>query len=222
MTINDGYGDHLSYSEEETFILGAEGWLLRMAISLVGPTDHRLHDVMQEGRIRLWRAWTELEHEPQRIPGSYLRAKRRMSEIALKTRTTPPVGAEGPRRYEPQTVSLDTPTSENGGTLADLVAQIEALDGVEIAYHHGEIQKAIDALTPAQQRYVYARFWCGMDPADGLHMNPGMREARTNNKFLRRDEHWTGRSASPASRSLIGAKQRLAESLSHLSDLVEA
>lgn len=219
MTIRDDYGDS-GYAAEEEFILGAEGWLRRVATSLVGPTDHRLHDVMQEGRIRLWRTWKDLAGDPQRIPAAYNRARLRMTEIAMKTRTVLPVGAlSTQRRYEPKVVaSLSDPLPE---ALEDLLAAVDSLDGIEIAYHHGEIQRAISHLTPAQQRYVYARFWCGMDPADGMHMNPGMREARANNRFLRRDEHWTGRSASPTTRALTGAKQRLAEDLSHLADMVE-
>lgn len=40
------------------------------------------------------------------------------------------------------------------------------LDGVELAYHEGEIMRAINALTPTQQRYVIDRFWGDKAPGD--------------------------------------------------------
>lgn len=35
------------------------------------------------------------------------------------------------------------------------------LESIEVAYHSGEIQDALDLLTPAQRQYVVARFWGG-------------------------------------------------------------
>lgn len=40
------------------------------------------------------------------------------------------------------------------------------LDGIEVAYHAGEIVRALDVLTPAQRRYVVARFWGGKNKAE--------------------------------------------------------
>lgn len=45
-------------------------------------------------------------------------------------------------------------------TAADLV------DSVMIAYHRGEIARALDSLTPAQKKYVLLRFWSGMQTGD--------------------------------------------------------
>lgn len=40
------------------------------------------------------------------------------------------------------------------------------LDGIEVAYHAGEILEALDVLTPAQRRYVVARFWGGKSSSE--------------------------------------------------------
>lgn len=40
------------------------------------------------------------------------------------------------------------------------------LDGIEVAYHAGEIVRALDVLTPAQRKYVIARFWGGQTKAE--------------------------------------------------------
>jgi hypothetical protein len=41
----------------------------------------------------------------------------------------------------------------------------DALDGVILAYHRGAILDAVNRLSPAQRRYVYARFWQDMGMA---------------------------------------------------------
>lgn len=40
------------------------------------------------------------------------------------------------------------------------------VDGIENAYHEGEIVAAINSLTPAQREYVYRRFWLGQTERD--------------------------------------------------------
>jgi RNA polymerase sigma factor (sigma-70 family) len=40
------------------------------------------------------------------------------------------------------------------------------LEGVDVAYHAGEICQALDVLTDAQKKYVVARFWGSKSPAE--------------------------------------------------------
>lgn len=59
------------------------------------------------------------------------------------------------------TVSLDS--------MADAGWDLEGpdhLDGIAVAYHAGEICEALEVLTPAQRKYVVARFWGGMTPTE--------------------------------------------------------
>jgi hypothetical protein len=62
----------------------------------------------------------------------------------------------------PVMLSLDV-TRGDGITLADVLPdETDVLDSVLLAYHHGQIYRAISELTPAQRQYVAARFWQGM------------------------------------------------------------
>ncbi len=220
--LNDDYGD----SSAEQILEDRDRWFVLTAAKLT-ETPSRREDVAQEGRVAFWKAWHELADEPQRISFSLNKAKQRMQQFAWYESRTPPTGNlhEGPR-YEPKSqMSIQQKESEvegaTGGDDADTFAVavfglVDRLDDIEWAYHSGEIAAAISALTPKQRQYVYARFWCGMDAADGMHANLGIREARNNNPYLRRDVLWTGNKTS------AGAKKVLAERLAHLRDLVSA
>lgn len=211
MTINDGFGEPEVTADE--WLADLDGWLRGAAIRMLDRGDDpRLHDLIQEGRIALWKAYGELaeEPEPNRTRYSMHRARQRMKHYVF--RDEPSTGHEpmvGHVEVKP-VISVQAPLNEDGVTLADLLEAVEGLEGVEMAYHHGEIMAAFQALTPGQQRYVYARFWCGMDATDGMNANRGMKEARANNPFLRRDVYWTG------NKTTAGAKKRLAEALAHL------
>lgn len=50
--------------------------------------------------------------------------------------------------------------------LWEILIAPDIIDDVILAYHHGEILAAINALSPAQQRYVYLRFWGGYTKPD--------------------------------------------------------
>lgn len=212
--IQDGWGDQQTV--EEQALADAEAALTASARRILNPWRSDWADMLQEGRIEFWQAY----QESNTIPLSIWRAQRRMRAYAFagqaETGYTGNTGRRGVRREPEQIPVLDAPLGEDGVTVADLIGEATSIEGVEIAYHDGEIQAALDSLTPRQYRYVYARFWLGMDPSGGLHMNPGMRQARAANPDLRRDVLWTG------NKTTAGAKQRLIEALSHLADLVEA
>lgn len=222
---HDGYGDQPGPEPTvEQFIVASRPFLLGVLTGWgLRSTDERFDDVLQEGRIALWRSYEALAGEPQRIRFARNTAKQRMSGIAFRKGVpTQPVQEPGKddrgrerslvRRYEPTPAFSHDELLDAG--LDSLLWANNPLEGVELAYHHGEIADAIAALTPGQQRYVYARFWCGMDPSDGLNNNLMMREARANNPFLKRDIYWTG------SKESKGAKRKLAEALEHLAGVV--
>lgn len=62
--------------------------------------------------------------------------------------------------------SFDTMGSRHHEWVPEALHYIENLDGIEVAYHAGEILRALDVLTPAQRRYVVARFWGGQTPSE--------------------------------------------------------
>lgn len=67
----------------------------------------------------------------------------------------PAVEATGAQEY-----SLDAMLDSDFG-FEHLLAAADLIDSIQLAYHRGEILRALDALTPAQKRYVVLRFWCG-------------------------------------------------------------
>lgn len=189
-----------------------ESWLRRRALSLCGSTGHlRFDDAVQEGRIELWRTFQETGNTEQ----ATARAAMRMKAVALNVGVRMTGEAPRDRFTAPQdNDSLDRPVGEFA-TLGDLIEAADSLDDVEWAYHHGEILEAFNALTPKQQQYVYARFWCGIDMPAGSR-NEGVKQAKEQNPILRRDVLWTG------NKTTVGAKERLAEKLAHLRELVSA
>lgn len=204
--LNDGFGDQPL--EPDTFVEDMDGWIRHRAHSLcwTSATKHKVDDVAQEGRIMLWRTYAELGDPELAMAKAHFRMKHlALNEDAYQTGQT----RRAPDSVQRNVASVDWPS------LIETLADVDSLVSVETAYHDGEIQQAIDSLTERQRRYVYARFWCGMDP-EGMHMNEGMRMARTNNPDLRRDILWTG------SKRAYGAKWKLAEALGHLRGLVDA
>jgi DNA-directed RNA polymerase specialized sigma24 family protein len=196
----------------DEFVADMNDWLRRRALLFCGSGSHlRFDDAVQEGRIELWRTYRETGDSQQAMA----RASVRMKAVAFNVGVR--MTGEAPReRYTaPQEAdSLDRPVGEFE-TLGDLIEAAGALDDVEWAYHHGEILAAFNALTPKQRQYVYARFWCGIDMPVGSRTE-GVKQAKEQNPILRRDVLWTG------NKTTVGAKQRLAEALEHLRELVSA
>lgn len=205
MTISDGYGDAPVVDD---LLADAEGWLAARARALCSSAvaRSRIDDVKQEGRIALWRHLRDTGDTEQ----AFAQAFYRMKAVAWGQ---PRLTGMAPR--EAHTVAHDEASIdalvEYG--VWDMFAGVEALTDVEIAYHRGEIMQAFRALTPKQQQYVYARFWCGIDMPAGSR-NEGVKAAKDANPVLRRDVLWTG------NKTTTGAKQRLADRLAHLRELV--
>lgn len=206
MTPNDGFGDAPAVETDDETIAAYSKWLHVVANSFLPPWHDRHDDLVQEGRIAMWRALAT--HDPAKgsLPSWLTQAaKMRMRDVASgKGQPTGHVANRGSREVE-AVVSLDALVEEGGVEV--LLGVAAAVEGVEMAYHAGEIAEALQSLSPAQQRYVRARFWYGLDPSS---REPGMRamvdlvpEARK--RFL-----WTGSSKQ------VGARDRLASRLAHL------
>jgi len=139
-------------------------WLYKTATGLLNPQSPDLDDLVQEGYVAMWRALGTYKPSSGALPAWLTsKARWRMVEVVQKGNFTGlPSRQHGRNAVTTQTVlSLDADRG-NGITLADLLPAEDVLDAVLSAYHHGEIHSAIAELTPAQRKYVYARFWCGM------------------------------------------------------------
>lgn len=201
--INDGYGE-ASVLDPDYVLADYHRWLYRVAKSISFDT-HRHDDLVQEGRIAMWRAMAT--HDPTRgALASWLTtaAETRMRDVAYGK--VQPTGHEAMRGSRPAEVitSIDAVEPDVAERLFGLV---DALGEIEIAYHHGEIQAALSTLSPSQREYVFLRFWGGLDPSSRV---PEMKALVDDFPVLRKRFLWSGSSKQ------VGAKQRLADALVHL------
>lgn len=207
MSINDGYGDQSSFDEESTILASYERWLHKVANSYLPAYDARHDDLVQEGRIAMWRALAT--HEPVKgaLPSWLTKAATvRMKEMAFGRGQ--PTGREATRGVRAvEEVALEPIVDSYGGVDETPFLRIDAMDSVELAYHEGEIHRALDALSPSQREYVFLRFWGGLDPSSRV---PEMRALVKEYPVLSKRFLWSGSSKQR------GAKQRLAEALVHL------
>jgi DNA-directed RNA polymerase specialized sigma24 family protein len=74
--------------------------------------------------------------------------------------SNPAVEATGSKEY-----SLDELLDGDHG-FENLLSAADLVDAIMLAYHRGDIMRALDSLSPAQKRYVVLRFWCGYQGAE--------------------------------------------------------
>lgn len=205
MSLSDGFGDQPLVESDEAIIDSYTKWLHKVANDYLPLWHERHDDVVQEGRIAMWRALATYDATKGSLP-SWLTtaAKQRMKDVSFgRGRPTGHEEMRGSREVEVD-VSLDA-LAEDG--IEMMLTAHDSLSGVEIAYHAGEIAEALDSLSPAQRRYVIGRFWCGLDPSS---REPGMREFVDLVPEMRKRHLWAGSSKQ------VGARDRLAQRLLHL------
>lgn len=155
-----------------------KGWLHVVANSLVDRERH--DDLVQEGRIAMWRALETYDETRGSLPSWLTRAaEMRMRDLAWGTGQ--PTGHEAVRGSRPV---------EEGPSLDGMVEdEIEALLGhIEEAYHDGEVMQVIRSeLSPKQQEYVFLRFWGGLDPRS---QNPTLQAIMKTFPVLGQRHHW--------------------------------
>lgn len=155
-----GFGDALSVEE---VLRAKERLLYYMAYERVPLSD--VEDAVQEARITIWQ---EMEKRPD-VAHSYLHAaaRNRMSSYRRYRRATgAPIHQGRPQAVEVASVDIlkDTEYAQHDKSNKDMDATLlliaqEVLDTVEIAYHRGQIVKAINSLGPTHRDYVWHRFW---------------------------------------------------------------
>lgn len=150
--------------------------------------DHADYDdIMQEGAVAFWRAY-----DGEETVGLALHAAKLRMRHALATapqRPFQPTGHEGlPGHIAAKTTAiLDRPVGEDGsGTLADLmIPGIEALEGVEMAYHRAELAAALADLRAEDRAYVARRFWEGLTDSE-IARELGVGTSTIHNRWARR------------------------------------
>jgi RNA polymerase sigma factor (sigma-70 family) len=179
------------------------GWLYRVAAGFERPD--LVDDLVQEAYVAMWRSLPKYDPKLGHLP-SYLTtvARNRMIDVLRRGTWTGKPENRGSRPVE-EVAHIDE--FDNPDVL---LGAVDSLDGVEIAYHDGEIAAALDTLTPSQRKYVVARFWLGLDPAS---REPAMRALCALVPEIQGDR---GRALWRGSSKQRGARERLAEALAHL------
>lgn len=161
--ISDGYGDKLTIDET---LADYDSWLHARAHHLLPSTDHRHDDLVQEGRIAMWKAYGQHDRAKGALP-SWLtqHANWHMREVISRggkwTGSPPRSGNSGVDVKVRSVESLDahlTPESDHSPDDAAAGVAPDIADQAMGAYHRGEIAEAIGLLSEAQQRYVRLRF----------------------------------------------------------------
>lgn len=139
-------------------------WLLAVANRMVGGQgEDRVQDLAQEGYIAMWRALDSYDPDKGALASWLVKAaEMRMADVVRR-------GVHFGQTYKRNPGTEDGLRGERSWDtlvpieLEDVETKIAVWlsDGLALAYHRGEIQRAIGRLTPDEQRYVVLRFWHG-------------------------------------------------------------
>lgn len=137
------------------------GWLYTLAYDLLGYNHSHLtpDDLVQEGRLAMLQSLETYNPEKGALPSWVTAAARqRMRDLVHGHRKE--TGHEAVRGVQEAraSLSLDVEPGDTFGYEDDLFT-------VQDAAMHARVQQAVAALDPEARRYVYARFWLGLDPA---------------------------------------------------------
>jgi DNA-directed RNA polymerase specialized sigma24 family protein len=159
--LSDGFGDDRSNLDYEEYLLDNERLLKLKAGERMRGSDVASDiwdDVLQEGRIV---QWTVLKKRPS-SPPAYVSAamSHRIIECLTRGTWTGMTRTHGKPLDPLRRRDRDSVNDETLG-LTEVIEAADLVDDVAVAYHHGEIMSALNALTFTQRSYVFARFWLG-------------------------------------------------------------
>lgn len=160
--ISDRFGD-LTLEE---VIPHYERWAHKLANDMQGVNSPDHDDLVQEARIAIWHALKKYDDTQGALPTYVTRAARwRMNDAHQRQHWTGQPTKQGSKTSDRFRVdaSLDWFMEEG---ITGLLEAVDLLDGVELAYHHGQIAEAINSLPDLQRRYVVLRFWGGLTGAE--------------------------------------------------------
>ncbi len=136
-----------------------EKWLHAVANRLLGPADQMHDDLVNEGATAMWRAYektADFEYEGQRISYAIKSAENRMKNLAWGTGQ--PLGHEAMRGSQPakEVAILDNDDLDETFREKITASAVDVAELACMAYHHGELYRAVDGLSPAQRSAAYA------------------------------------------------------------------
>lgn len=130
-------------------------WLRKVAAGMTLPD--RAEDLAQEGWIALWKATQSYDGS---APLDWWLKRKAHGRMLVVIRNWGSI-----RNAQHRVVDFDFIESLGDELESAWLIQAISLElpEVELAYHHGEIVAALDALTPREREYVVARFWGGLN-----------------------------------------------------------
>lgn len=134
--------------EERDLLEWYKPWLRTVAARMCRSKPSRVDDLVQEGWIAIWRATKTWD---SRSPLDWWLKRKAVGVMLDKIRN---------EESKKNTLFNYVPD------INDVVTVAFVLDNVELAYHHGEIMRALNTLTPRQREYVVMRFWGGQGYPD--------------------------------------------------------
>lgn len=151
---------------DDGIFLSYKLWLLKMASIYLPRQPNEWEDLAQEGHIAMWRAMDAYDPAKGSLPSWLTQAaKLRMREVASRRTWTGTPMIRGHRREKPATpVNFDEIAYE---AIANLAFHMR--DGVEMAYHHGEVYQAMSGLSDSVRTALYKRFWLDESVGTGFY-----------------------------------------------------
>lgn len=120
---------------------------LRVVGARMAAAPSQAEDFAQEGWIAIWRALPDYDGQRPFDPWAKSVAINRMHNLIR----------------DGHAALRDVRREATVGDVIELVDLGKEVEGLELAYHAGQIQAAINRLTPLQREYVLARFWGGLN-----------------------------------------------------------
>lgn len=135
------------------------GWLQKMASVYMNWNPDEWDDLAQEGYIEMWRALKTYDSSKGALPAWLtFKASLRMRSCAANLNWTgSPNRRQGRNKYK--SVKPAYLTTED----LDLLTIQTLPDGLDLAYHQGQIHEALDGLSPAVRSALFKRFWLDQD-----------------------------------------------------------
>lgn len=155
-------------------------WLYKTAADLLpgGPYDPGLEDLVQEGRLALWKA-AEMFDEAKGTLAPWVTNAARMRMRDLAWGHGQPSGHTAVRGFTEAKAAVYIDAQENPEDLALARSMVEFAEPV--------LMEVLRELPEEQREYIWLRFWCGVEVASRL---PGIRSIAAQYPVLRKKWVW--------------------------------
>lgn len=152
----------MNLREECRLLLKYKPWLRTVARNMYKTQPERVDDLVQEGWIAIWRVLKKEGDVPEHFLKNAAICKMR-NVIRDDHRDCRDISRSRADGLPTQNIESHSADAEAPSVWTQLQTDLGA---IELAYHHGEIADALNALTPVQREYVVLKFWHGLSHAE--------------------------------------------------------